>query len=100
MIRTPSTSTPKLFQQSSCNQPSNATTTSASSSSSESSAPPPTFKELMHKAHVALIHDSLEFGGGLSWSSVLAWKVMEYVHTLPPISSLLPPLVPFLSCPT
>jgi hypothetical protein len=77
MIRTPSTSTPKLFQQSSFNQRSNATTTSASSSSSESSAAPPTFKELMHKAHVALIHDSLQFGGGLSWSSVLAWKIME-----------------------
>ncbi|KAL2126067.1 hypothetical protein VTI74DRAFT_1830 [Chaetomium olivicolor] len=35
--------------------------------------------EMMHKAYVARIHDSLDFGGGLSWSSVLAWKIMEYL---------------------
>jgi uncharacterized protein (DUF2235 family) len=81
MVRSPSTSTPKLFQRSGFNGASNNnTTTSSSSSSDQSSTNPPTFKEMMHKAHTALIHDSLQYGGGLSWSSVLAWKVMEYVH--------------------
>ncbi|KAK4222604.1 hypothetical protein QBC38DRAFT_489493 [Podospora fimiseda] len=37
------------------------------------------WRELMHKAHVALIHDSLEFDCGLSKASVLAWKIMEYM---------------------
>ncbi|KAK4236392.1 hypothetical protein C8A03DRAFT_16973 [Achaetomium macrosporum] len=75
MVRSPSASTPKLFQQSGPGDPSNA------SSAAQDAAPssPPTFKEMMHKAHVALIHDSLEYGGGLSWSSVLAWKMMEYL---------------------
>jgi uncharacterized protein (DUF2235 family) len=79
MVRSPSVSTPKLFQQSGSSDPSNA------SSSSQNPAPPrpPTFREMMHKAHVARIHDSLEFGGGLSWSSVMAWKMMEWV-LLPP----------------
>ncbi|KAJ4291263.1 hypothetical protein N0V88_006264 [Collariella sp. IMI 366227] len=79
MIRSPSASTPKLFQQSSflSNGPQPSTTTSSSSSSSDSSTNIPSFQEMMHKAHVALIHDSLEYGGGLSWSSVLAWKIME-----------------------
>jgi uncharacterized protein (DUF2235 family) len=77
MVRSPSTATPKLFQRSGSTQEANTTTTSGSSSSGESSASPPTFKEMMHKAHTALIHDSLEFGGGLSWSAVAAWKVME-----------------------
>ncbi|KAK4038081.1 hypothetical protein C8A01DRAFT_17789 [Parachaetomium inaequale] len=80
MVRSPSTTTPKLFQRSGFNnEASNNTTTPSSSSSSQSSTNPPTFKEMMHKAHTALIHDSLKYGGGLSWSSVLAWKVMEYL---------------------
>lgn len=77
MVRSPSTATPKLFQRSGFNQEANTATTSSSSSSDESSAQLPTFKEMMHKAHTALIHDSLEFGGGLSWSAVAAWKIME-----------------------
>ncbi|KAK3293121.1 uncharacterized protein B0H64DRAFT_206266 [Chaetomium fimeti] len=79
MVRSPSTATPKLFQRAGFNQEPNTPTTSSSGSSSDSSASPPTFKEMMHKAHTALIHDSLEFGGGLSWSAVAAWKVMEYL---------------------
>ncbi|KAK4120586.1 hypothetical protein N657DRAFT_624682 [Parathielavia appendiculata] len=79
-IRTPSTISPKPVQESNGNQKSNAANASATRSSfSESSAAPPTFREMMHKAHVALLHDSLKFGGGLPWSSVLAWKVMEYL---------------------
>ncbi|KAK4156009.1 hypothetical protein C8A00DRAFT_31173 [Chaetomidium leptoderma] len=83
MVRSPSTSTPKMFQQArfASNPSASPTTSTSSSSSSDSSAnePPPTFQEMMHKAHGARIHDSLEYGGGLSWSAVLAWKVMEYL---------------------
>ncbi|KAK4101148.1 hypothetical protein N658DRAFT_426017 [Parathielavia hyrcaniae] len=81
-VRTPSTLTPRLEQEdSSANHKPNGTHPSAASnsSSSQSSDDPPTFREMMHKAHVALLHDSLKFGGGLPWSSVLAWKVMEYL---------------------
>jgi uncharacterized protein (DUF2235 family) len=80
MVRRATSSTPKLFQQPSFNGPSNSTTTSTSSSS-QSSSSPPTFKDMMHKAHTALIHDSLKFGGGLPHTSVLAWKIMEYVFS-------------------
>lgn len=37
------------------------------------------FDEMMHKAHLARIHDSLSFDCGMSLMSVLAWKVMEYL---------------------
>ncbi|KAL1836746.1 hypothetical protein VTJ49DRAFT_4721 [Mycothermus thermophilus] len=53
--------------------------TGPSSSSSSGSERQPTFREMMHKAHTARIHDSLEFGGGLPATSVLAWKIMEYL---------------------
>ncbi|KAK4141917.1 uncharacterized protein C8A04DRAFT_13695 [Dichotomopilus funicola] len=82
MVRSPSTSTPKLFQRARAGAPATAITTTSSSSSTSSSSDatnPPSFREMMHKAHTALIHDSLEFGGGLSWSAVAAWKVMEYL---------------------
>ncbi|KAK3896483.1 hypothetical protein C8A05DRAFT_48459 [Staphylotrichum tortipilum] len=81
MVRSPSTITPKLFPQESFNDTPNpnATSSSSTSSSDSSSNPLPTFQEMMHRAHTALIHDSLEYGGGLSWSSVLAWKIMEYL---------------------
>jgi uncharacterized protein (DUF2235 family) len=82
MVRRATSSTPKLFQHISLNGPSNSTTTSTSSSS-QSSSSPPTFKDMMHKAHTAPIHDSLKFGGGLPHTSVLAWKVMEYVFSSP-----------------
>lgn len=72
MIRSDSTSTPTLLQQPSWNSASN-----NNNSQSQTTSTPETFKEMMHKAHAALIHDSLEFGGGLSWSSVMAWKIME-----------------------
>ncbi|GAO17951.1 uncharacterized protein UV8b_01005 [Ustilaginoidea virens] len=41
-------------------------------------APSP-FHEMMHKAHTSLIHDSLEYGGGLGLLAVTAWKLMEYL---------------------
>lgn len=38
------------------------------------------FHEALHRlATTAVIHDSLEFGGGLGWMSVLAWRFMEHV---------------------
>lgn len=37
------------------------------------------FHEMMHKAHLARIHDSLEYDCGITFSSVLAWKFMEYM---------------------
>ncbi|KAK8022255.1 short chain dehydrogenase reductase family [Apiospora rasikravindrae] len=37
------------------------------------------FHEMMHHAHVSLIHDSLEFSSGLTHMQVLSWKIMEYM---------------------
>ncbi|KKY30780.1 putative short chain dehydrogenase reductase family [Diaporthe ampelina] len=37
------------------------------------------FHELMYKAHVAGTHDSLSHDCGMSYTSVLAWKMMEYM---------------------
>lgn len=37
------------------------------------------FRELMHQAHVARTHDSLSYDCGMSYMSVLAWKMMEYI---------------------
>ncbi|KAF2969327.1 hypothetical protein GQX73_g4247 [Xylaria multiplex] len=37
------------------------------------------FHDMMHKAHVARIHDSLEFSSGLGMIPVLSWKFMEYL---------------------
>lgn len=40
---------------------------------------PKPFHDMMHKAHVARIHDSLEFSSGLGVVPVLSWKFMEYL---------------------
>ncbi|KAK8007604.1 hypothetical protein PG989_001594 [Apiospora arundinis] len=37
------------------------------------------FHEMMHRAHVSRIHDSLEFNDGLTHMQVLSWKIMEYM---------------------
>jgi uncharacterized protein (DUF2235 family) len=37
------------------------------------------FHQLLHKAHLACIHDSLQFKSGLSAGQVLSWKIMEYM---------------------
>lgn len=75
MVRSDTTSTPKVFQQPSFGDPFSAA--GATDSNSSTSDAPHTFTDMMHMAHTALIHDSLEFGSGLGWSSVMAWKVME-----------------------
>ncbi|KAI0388735.1 hypothetical protein F5Y17DRAFT_463425 [Xylariaceae sp. FL0594] len=46
----------------------------------EEAAPRPRpFHDMMHKAHVARIHDSLSFSSGLGTMQVLSWKLMEYL---------------------
>lgn len=38
------------------------------------------FREAVHRvATTSVVHDSLEFGGGLGWMSVLAWRFMEHI---------------------
>ncbi|KAL7623520.1 hypothetical protein AAE478_007203 [Parahypoxylon ruwenzoriense] len=37
------------------------------------------FHRMLHKAHLARIHDSLEFSSGLSKGQVLSWNIMEYM---------------------
>ncbi|UKZ94723.1 uncharacterized protein TrAFT101_009576 [Trichoderma asperellum] len=37
------------------------------------------FLDMMHKAHLARIHDSLVYGGGLSGVAVTAWNIMEWM---------------------
>ncbi|TPX14789.1 uncharacterized protein E0L32_005184 [Thyridium curvatum] len=46
------------------------------SSSSSSSSP---FHEMMHRAHLARLHDSLDYACGLGLLPVLSWKLMEYM---------------------
>lgn len=41
--------------------------------------PRSSFHDMMHKAHVARLHDSLSFASGMSRLSVLSWKIMEYM---------------------
>lgn len=40
---------------------------------------PSAFHEMMHKAHCARLHDSLSYDCGMSFASVLSWKIMEYM---------------------
>ncbi|KAI0528137.1 hypothetical protein F5B22DRAFT_632597 [Xylaria bambusicola] len=42
-------------------------------------APRRPFHDMLHKAHVARIHDSLEFSSGLGTLPVISWKFMEYL---------------------
>lgn len=37
------------------------------------------FHRMLHKAHLAKIHDSLEFRSGLSKGQVVTWNIMEYM---------------------
>ncbi len=37
------------------------------------------FHDMMHKAHLALIHDSLSWDCGMSIMSILSWRFMEYL---------------------
>ncbi|KAK3940861.1 hypothetical protein QBC46DRAFT_112348 [Diplogelasinospora grovesii] len=86
MVRTPSMSTPKMlndpkFQEQFSEKKPDTHDASEKESKEENAKEERqlTFKEMMHKAHVALIHDSLMFDCGLGWSTVLAWKLMEYM---------------------
>ncbi|KAK3486912.1 uncharacterized protein B0T23DRAFT_236865 [Neurospora hispaniola] len=87
-------SSPTTVENGSLNSPTSSsnnsgTSTSSSSSSSSSSSesggscplhnPPWSFKDMIHACHTARIHDSLSFDCGLSFGSVLAWKMMEYL---------------------
>ena len=49
------------------------------SSGCDQTEPRSAFHGLMHKAHTARIHDSLDFRCGLGPGAVMAWKVMEYL---------------------
>jgi uncharacterized protein (DUF2235 family) len=53
--------------------------TDANKSGLDTGKPPATFKEMMHAAHVARIHDSLSLSCGMGLMSVLSWKMMEYM---------------------
>ncbi|KAI1079731.1 hypothetical protein F5B20DRAFT_150630 [Whalleya microplaca] len=37
------------------------------------------FHRMLHRAHCARIHDSLEFSSGLGKGQVITWKIMEYM---------------------
>ncbi|KAI2618257.1 hypothetical protein GGS26DRAFT_384026 [Hypomontagnella submonticulosa] len=37
------------------------------------------FHRMIHKAHLARIHDSLEFASGLGKGQVVSWNIMEYM---------------------
>lgn len=50
-----------------------------SNSNHAHAGPTSAFHGLMHKAHTARIHDSLEFNSDLGFGAVMAWKVMEYL---------------------
>lgn len=51
----------------------------ASSTTATDKDPHSDFHEMLHKSHVALIHDSLDFRCGLGFLPVLSWKIMEYM---------------------
>ncbi len=83
ILRTPSASTPRLFQNASFQShptfrsPSQPDT--APSSASTIPPPPQTFTEMMQSACAARIHDSLKFDCGLGFSTVFTWRMMEYI---------------------
>ncbi|CAK7199862.1 hypothetical protein SEUCBS139899_002548 [Sporothrix eucalyptigena] len=43
------------------------------------STPRSQFHDMLYKAHMAPIHDSLEYGKGLHFMTVNSWKIMEYM---------------------
>lgn len=76
-IRIDASSPPEtpMMGKASSNQESHESSTTEAGDGSLRSA----FHEMMHKAHVAHIHDSLSFDCGMSFMSVLSWKIMEYM---------------------
>lgn len=81
MVRAPSSSTPKLFQSGMSNHSEKATSekTGGNMSGESESEAPLSFNDMMHRCHCARIHDSLAFDCGLGWSTVLGWKMMEFL---------------------
>lgn len=86
MVRSPSGSSPRILTQFESEQGDGTNAAAAAPNTPAESNNPsdhhptaPSFHHLVHKAHTAPIHDSLAYGGGLAWPSVLAWKVMEYL---------------------
>jgi len=45
----------------------------------ETETPRSHFHDMMHRAHVARIHDSLLYNCGLGFAAVTSWKLMEYM---------------------
>ncbi|KAK3385881.1 hypothetical protein B0H63DRAFT_473773 [Podospora didyma] len=81
VVRSPSSSTPKLFQNVDFPSPQDEKPAVSEDSNDDEGGnePPLSFHEMMHKAHTARIHDSLMFECGLGWTTVLGWKMMEYL---------------------
>jgi len=83
MIRSSSMSTPKLFQSGNFQKETGVKEPSQLAASEDSNVGEgdraPTFHEMLHKACTARIHDSLEFSCGLGWTTVLSWKMMEFI---------------------
>ncbi|PHH51290.1 Uncharacterized protein YEL023C [Ceratocystis fimbriata CBS 114723] len=50
-----------------------------SGAADESGDPRAKFHDILHKAETNVIHDSLVFGGGLSFGATLSWRIMEYL---------------------
>ncbi|KAK1756999.1 hypothetical protein QBC47DRAFT_412345 [Echria macrotheca] len=80
MIRSSSASTPQMLQNASFQHgPDFKPAVSEESNVGGGRERPPTFHEMLHKAHTARIHDSLEFSCGLPKSTILSWRIMEYL---------------------
>ncbi|OAA57337.1 hypothetical protein ISF_07258 [Cordyceps fumosorosea ARSEF 2679] len=39
----------------------------------------PVFTEALHRSHTSRLHDSLDYGGGLGFVAVTAWRAMEWL---------------------
>lgn len=83
VIRSPSMSTPKLFQSGAFRKASLLKEDSPPTVSEDSSLEPPRFQEMSYKACVAGVHDLLEVSRGLGWSIVLSGKWMEFMVLFP-----------------
>ncbi|KAK0714041.1 hypothetical protein B0T26DRAFT_651360 [Lasiosphaeria miniovina] len=94
VVRSPSTSAPKLLQTQTGSSPQQKPTFTepfqpttppsdekgaSSGSAGNGKQKKPSWHSLMHGAHTARIHDSLQFDCGLGWTTVLGWKIMEYL---------------------
>ncbi|KAK3314385.1 hypothetical protein B0H66DRAFT_568345 [Apodospora peruviana] len=74
MVRAPSSSTPKLFQ-----NPTFSHDEEKGAEPESKDEDPLTFREIIHRCHTAKIHDSLTLDCGLGWPTVVTWKMMEFL---------------------